>query len=226
MYQDLFDQQQQELMRSFFENLSKKGKVKKIARAEQVNLVNKENFAIVVSGQLKQSLYSKAGSKKSLYLLRRGEIFGEMDYFSCGQSNLITEAREDSIISIIASQLLEKELAADSGLYRYFIHSITRKFRIVMLQMADLVFNDSAGKLAGILIRLAAQEGKKTAAGIMIDSNLTHQELAYLIGCSRATVTRGLNNFKQAGLITLSSDKKIIILSSAALAKYADSSLV
>lgn len=219
LYKKLFNQQKQAKMREVFLQLAQKGRILKIDKAEQIVLSEKQSFAIVCSGQIKQSLFSQDGSEKSLYLLRAGEIFGEMDYFTESENKLINTAMKKSSIALISRNELEKRLKKEADLYRYFIHSISRKFRIVMLQMAGMVFNDSAGKLAEILIRLAAQEGIETEAGINLDLNLTHQDLADLIGCSRSTVSRELNNFKQHGLIKIVK-KQIIIKDLKALKKY------
>lgn len=142
-----------------------------------------------------------------------------MDYFNNSQARIINKVLEDCQVAVIKKERLEKKLAAEPKIYRYFIHSISRKFRIVMLQLSGLVFNDSAGKLAEILIRLAAQEGKQSQLGVIIDLKLTHQEISDLIGCSRSTISRELNNFKKENIITTDS-KKIIIKDPTALRSY------
>lgn len=173
----------------------------------------------MADGRVKQSLFSQNGCEKSLYILQAGEIFGEMDYFNNSKARIINKVLEDCQVAVIKKERLEKKLAVEPKIYRYFIHSISRKFRIVMLQLSGLVFNDSAGKLAEILIRLAAQEGKQSQLGVIIDLKLTHQEISDLIGCSRSTISRELNNFKKENIITTDS-KKIIIKDPTALRSY------
>lgn len=197
-------------MRRYFLKLGKKGILKEYAATELVEIDTSTNFGIVVAGKIKQSLYSLDGAEKCLYILQPGEIFGEMDYFTCGRNNIIGRTMEDSVVSIIYGEILEEELQKEPVAYRYFLHSVTRKFRIVMLQMTGLVFNDSMGRLAEILLRLASQQGKVIADGILIDIKLIHEDIASLIGCSRATVTKGLNSLKNEGIITINK-KKIII---------------
>lgn len=222
MYQELFNQQKQQKMRNFFLELAEDGELKKIAEAEEIFLSENNNFAIVYSGQIKQLLLSKTGSQKSLYFLQPGEIFGEMDYFSGGQNQIINTAMKNSVISIVNKDVLEERLQEQHQTYEYFMHSIIRKFRIIMLQMSGLVFNDSAGKLAELLLRLASQEGRRITEGVIIDFRLTHQEIADLIGCSRSTVSRELNNFKKEEIITIE-NKYIVINDISALKKYVDS---
>ncbi|WP_183108762.1 Crp/Fnr family transcriptional regulator [Thermohalobacter berrensis] len=222
MYDELFNRKRQEKMRSFFlDSLSKKGMVKDYGKDEIIDIPDNHCVGIVTKGKIKQSLYSSKGTEKTLYILLPGEIFGEMTYFCGGQSNMITRAMEDSTISIVRRERLDEELSRLPDIYRYFIHSITRKFRIVMCQMADMLFHSSIGKIADILIRLSSQEARKIEGKIIINMPLTHQDLANLIGCSRVTVTRGLNQLKNEGIIDI--EKKMIIINNMdKLKKYTD----
>ncbi len=219
MYQQLFDQKKQEEMRRYFLRLGNKGLLKKYSTGALVEIDTRDNFGIVMEGKLKQALYSLMGSEKSLYILQPGEIFGEMDFFTCGRNNIIGRAMENSIVSVINRNVIEEELKMEGAGYNYFLHSVTRKFRIIMLQMAGLVFNDSLGKLAEILLRLASQEGREVGNGLIIDIKFIHEDLASLIGCSRATVTKGLNKLKNEGIIEVE-NKKILIYHPEELERY------
>ncbi len=211
LYKDLFDQTRQNRMRSFFlEVLSPLGTIKSYKKNEYITVKNMSFVGIVTKGKVKQSLYSSSGVEKALFILLPGEIFGEMIYFTGGNNYVYTKSIEKSEISIVPKEKLENVLEENPQCYRYFIHSITRKYRISMFQMADLIFNSALGRIADALIRLSSQQGKMIEDGLMIDLPLTHQELGALIGCSRATVTKGLNEFRDKGIIKIS-QKKIII---------------
>lgn len=99
------------------------------------------------------------------------------------------------------------------------IHSITRKFRIVMFQMANMTFSDSIGKVADTLIRLYYQEGEEIIQGKKIKDKFTHEEIAKLIGCSRVTVTRALNKFRDENIIDIVNGE-IVIKNIEKLEKY------
>ena len=52
-----------------------------------------------------------------------------------------------------------------------------------------------------LLVWLAQKFGRQVAQGTLIDIRLTHQELADIIGSTRVTVTRALNQLEVAGVI-------------------------
>jgi CRP-like cAMP-binding protein len=70
-------------------------------------------------------------------------------------------------------------------------------------QLASLVFKDVPSRLAGLLLQLSQEFGVKSEHGLRLRTNLTHQEMANLIGSTRETVTATLGDFRRAGLVKL-----------------------
>jgi CRP-like cAMP-binding protein len=62
-----------------------------------------------------------------------------------------------------------------------------------------------------LLDSLANRFGYMVKQGKLIDLRLTHQELADTIGTSRITVTKLLNSFERASLISRYRNKTIIL---------------
>ncbi|KPU27380.1 hypothetical protein TR13x_04680 [Caloranaerobacter sp. TR13] len=210
MYNDLFDEKKQNEMRAFFLEISRLGIYKKYPKNSIIDISGTDFVAIVVEGKVKRTLYSYKGLEKILYILKPGEIFGEMSYFCGGSVNVITRTMENTVISIVDKEKLNKVLQINDQVHKFFLHSVIRKYRILMFQMADMIFNSSLGKIADTLIRLSSQEGRWIEQNIVINLSLTHQELADLIGCSRVTVTKGLNEFRDKGIIDIQSRKIVI----------------
>jgi CRP-like cAMP-binding protein len=64
-----------------------------------------------------------------------------------------------------------------------------------------LAFLDLAGRLAKLLLQLAAIHGR--VHGVVLDSGLTQTDLAGMIGASRPAVNRALQSLAARGLIEL-----------------------
>ncbi|MBS4538291.1 Crp/Fnr family transcriptional regulator [Clostridium sp. D2Q-11] len=211
MDKELFDKQKQQKMREFFlRELKDIGVIKYYEKNNLITSPTSDYIAVVVDGKIKQTLISAKGISKSLYILQPGEIIGELDYFGGGDIHGSSIAMTNTCISVINKQNLEKALKNNPDIYRYLLYSSSRKFRIVMLQMESMAFNDSLGALAKQILRLSSQEGVKRDKDEIIDMPLTHQELAELMGCSRVTVTRGINTFKNKGIIDI--ENKMIVI--------------
>ncbi len=221
MYEVLFDEKKQDQMRDYFLNfLSKSGANKKVKKGE--TLASERGYiGIVIKGKLCKNIVSSKGKERLLYVLRPGEILGEMSYFCGGSLDVIVRAKDNSEVSLLSKEILDKILIDNPEVYKYFIHSMTRKYRIVTLELTNATFNDSYGKIADALLRISACVGKDSAARKCIPMNYTHQELANNIGCSRITVTKGLSCFCDKDIIEYD-DKQIIIKDEKALIEYID----
>ena len=219
MYDLLFEEKKQEEMKQFFVNLASSGNIKKYKKKELIDIEGYEFVGIVLEGTVKQTLYSPQGLEKSLFFLKRGEIFGEMDYFTQSKCELIVKAVEASEVAIINKKALEQALRESPKNYEFFIHSMVRKYRITLFQMKSMVFNKSIKRLADTLLRLSYQDSTKKDDKTVLNRIFTHQELAELIGCSRITVTNDLNELKKMKLITVK-NKEISIDSLKNLENY------
>ena len=58
---------------------------------------------------------------------------------------------------------------------------------------------------------LAKKCGREVKEGQMIDLRLTHQDIAEILGTTRVTVTRTLNQFEQQGMITRLPLQRIVL---------------
>lgn len=221
MYEEAFDSVSQEEMRDYFCGWLACQGIERSYEKNQFITIDGQSFGIVTKGCVAKSIVSAQGKEKLLYLLRPGEIFGEMNLVGGGALNYMVRAKEASAISFVSQKILKQEIIKNPAAYLYIIHSITRKFRIVLLQSTNSLFNDSRGKIAEALLRLAACSEPQGGAASIITAHLTQNELAQNIGCSRITVTRVLNEFKKEHFIRLH-DKKIVILDIEALVAFTD----
>lgn len=80
-----------------------------------------------------------------------------------------------------------------------------------MAQVYDFSFYSAKNRLYFLLRRLAIQQGIKVNKGTKINLKLTHQDLATMIGSTRSTVTKMLNELEDEGNI-MKAGKYIIIL--------------
>lgn len=209
MYKVFFDKDRDDKMKSIFLELSKKGIIKEYQKNSLIEIQDK-NLYIVTKGRVCQSFYSKDGGEKIFYFISRGGMFGELEYFEGCNSELIVKTTKDSQISMLDEEIIEKVFLKNPEIYRYITYNLVRKLRILMSVMVNMAFGDSNGKVADTLIRWVYQEGDIDNKGVKIRRRFTHEEIAKILGCSRATVTKALNEFEDKNLITISRDQIII----------------
>jgi CRP-like cAMP-binding protein len=84
--------------------------------------------------------------------------------------------------------------------------------RLIKLErkLESMVFKDVRTRLVDFLKDSAIDHGKKIGHEVLIQHNLTHQDMANLIATSRQTVTTILNDLKEQDMIYMERNKILI----------------
>jgi CRP-like cAMP-binding protein len=75
------------------------------------------------------------------------------------------------------------------------------RVRELTTRLEDRVFLDVPARLAKQLLWLAENHGERTAAGAQIEVRLSQQELGDLIGATRESVNKYINEWTRSGVL-------------------------
>lgn len=219
MYETMFDQDaQMEMDKFFIENFANEGTVKWYEKGVVLDPTNHNHIYLVLEGELNQMMFSKNGNMINYYRLLKGNIFGEIDYFDTDRSYVVNKTMKSCKLVIINREILEKKLKMHPEMYAYFLTSIVKKYRIIMLELANHKFNNALGRLADFFIRLYYAEENPTN-NVILDIVFTHEDIANRVGLNRVTVTKGIKTFVDLDLIELI-DRRISIKDIKGLEKF------
>jgi len=163
------------------------------------------------SGRLKISKQTDDGREHILHLINPGGVFAEVVMFDDGMYPATAEVVEDCTIGMIRNVDMEKIISINPGIALGLLKIMARRLRISQQQLIELALMDTTRRAASILLFLAGEQGIKTAKGIEIAISLTNQDLGSLIGTSRETANRILNDFKRQKAIAVNK-RQITIL--------------
>lgn len=169
-----------------------------------------EGMFIIRQGRVKVSKSSADGREQILHILKEGDIFAEVVLFDQGVYPATAEAVEETRVWLLRNGDMEVLLQNHPKLAVKLLRLMGRRLRQAQLLIRDLALHDTCGRLAGLLLRFARREGERTERGIVLDLDLTRQELASMIGTSRETVARILSRFQREGLLELDKQKIVI----------------
>jgi len=167
---------------------------------------------IIKSGLIKISRVAPDGKAKTLTILHALEFFGEMAILDDEYRSATAEALSDATVLTIYKKDFESLIKKYPHLALEVIHTLCQRLREANHQIDDLAFQDSRGKIANVLLRLAKEFGKavEKQPGIIIKISLTHQELSEMAGLSRETTTRMLNKLEADNIIVLAKEHIVI----------------
>lgn len=169
-----------------------------------------EALFVIRQGRIKVSKSTSDGREQILHILKDGDIFAEVVLFDQGMYPATAEAIENTQCWLLRNADMEKLLENHPRLAIKLLRIMSKRLRQAHLLVRDLALHDAYGRLAGLLLRFSRREGKRTDEGIILDMELTRQEMASMIGTSRETVARILSRFQKDGMLSL--DKQRIVL--------------
>lgn len=156
-----------------------------------------EAVFFVKSGRVKVTKQTDDGREHILHFINPGEVFAEIVMFDNGAYPATAEVIEDCTVGLIRNEDMEKIIQNNPGIAVELLKIMARRLRISQQQLIELALLDTTRRAASMLLFLASEQGRPTEQGILIDISLTNQDLANLIGTSRETANRILNDFKR-----------------------------
>jgi len=162
-----------------------------------------DGFYAVENGGLKATRLSADGTEQLIALFSNGEIIGEMAIFDdYPRSATITALKPTSVIFCSREAFFEY---ADENpvIYQHMLKVMAGRLRATNDSLAARDFLALPGQLAQAMLRLSDGFGREMVSGaVRIEYKLTQSELGAMIGASRENVSRVLNQWKRAGLIS------------------------
>ncbi|GAB4300944.1 MAG: Crp/Fnr family transcriptional regulator [Myxococcota bacterium] len=165
---------------------------------------------IIAKGKVKVVLYGESGREMILSIFKEGDFFGEMALLDGQPRSANVIAIEDSeLLSLNRQQFLDC-LRENAELPMAIIHELCARLRRADEIIGNLALLDVYGRVARALLDMAEKEGERTREGVVIKERPTQQNIASMVGTSRETVSRALNEFARRGFCELHG-KSIVI---------------
>lgn len=169
-----------------------------------------DSLFVITTGKVKVVLYGDSGREIILSMLREGEIFGEMSLLDNQPRSASVIAVEPTKAMVLERGAFVRHLSSHPQTALAILGEMSRRLRQADKIIGNLALLDVYGRVARLLKDLAAKEGVETEEGTLIRERPTQQEIASMIGTSRETVSRALNDFAKRGLIVMSG-KQILL---------------
>jgi len=162
-----------------------------------------EHLYVIVDGKLKLGTSSGDGRENLLSILGPGEMFGELSLFDPGPRTSTATAVTDAKLLSLGHEKVIPWLKQHPEVSLQLLTRLSQRLRRTNEAVGDLVFSDVPGRVAKALIDLGDRFGKTTPEGLLVNHDLTQEELAQLVGASRETVNKALADFAGRGWLKL-----------------------
>ncbi|WP_239627925.1 Crp/Fnr family transcriptional regulator [Paenibacillus sp. H1-7] len=161
----------------------------------------------VQSGLIKISQSSEEGQGITLFLRYEGEVFGNAELLAGVKRRRYARALSDCQL-LVLDGVKYTELAKENPEFAYSVAVLGARRLLQTQQTVEaLISRPAAWRLAWFIMKL----GKPTGRTIEAPIPLSHEEISYVIGCSRQTVTEILNKWREQGLIEYTKKSIVIV---------------
>ena len=165
---------------------------------------------IVHEGRVKLAYLDESGKKLTLVIVDPGGIFGEMCLVGEKHRRHLATAIEDSVLYHIDQQSFADTISNKPQYLQLLLEHFADRVREFEETLEDLAFKDIQARLSRQLLKLSSEYGVQTEEGILIGFQLTHKELADMIGSARENTTLALNRFAREGILDKSRYRIVI----------------
>lgn len=152
---------------------------------------------VIRDGQVSVSKLSKDGREMILDFLRPGDFFGEMSLLDGEPRSASVRTLCETRMFVLSEGALLRALRGSPELALALIRELSRRLREVDEQVGGLYFHDVGERTRRALLRVAQEQAP--CPGFRITPELTHQQIAEMVGIHRETATRTLKALTNEG---------------------------
>ena len=189
------------------QDLEYNSKLRTLKKGEFIPLPQSDkNIYLILSGRIKIYEMDEEGNSLIKELLKDGDFFG--DYYD-GNSFIQLECAEamseNVVISVVRFSVIKEILKQNHVFSNGFNQVIWKRYKQIEQRYRNLAFlKDTKSRLVSLLTEWAKGDGEKFGDKIVLETDLTHKDIASMICSTRVTVTNILNELRHTGEISYS----------------------
>lgn len=168
------------------------------------------------SGTVKIYKTDHTGKEQIVSVLQAGEMFPHAGFFRGGDFPANAEIVEKAQLIVTPIKEFENILILHPELCIKLFRVLGEKIIDLHDRLEEKILNNTYEQVIKLLIRLSKTNGHKTGDYYTITTQFTNRELANMIGTTRETVSRTLNQLKKRNLLKID-DKEYYIIHPATL---------
>lgn len=159
-------------------------------------------FSIIRHGKMEVSKQAPDGSRSILKILGPGEPVGAMAVVNNFEYPASVKALEDTIVYRIAADLVPELQQSAPVWWSDCLSTAANRISDLADRLESLNTQDIDERLSRQLCKLAEEDGKRVEEGILIETKLTRQMLADMIGCRVESAIRQMSQWEKNGVIS------------------------
>ncbi|MEZ5775821.1 MAG: Crp/Fnr family transcriptional regulator [Hyphomicrobiaceae bacterium] len=158
---------------------------------------------VILEGVLKVDAAGTDGAETLVALLGIGDVVGEIGLIDGRPRSATVTALKPSRVAFLDIDAFHRFAAEHPSLYRHMLRILGARLRTANESLALQHGRPLAGRLAGVLLRMADGFGRPLDGGrVLIHETVSQSLLAQMSGAARENVSRQMSAWRRDGLVS------------------------
>lgn len=166
-----------------------------------------ESMFLVKGGRIKLSKIMEDGSELTVDYRKAGDVVGE---------HLMTEETdypfsaypiEETLVCGFSREDFDRLVLAHPKIGLRIIRNMSERIAWLSERLGHVSVSNMEDRLMGVVEHLVKEHGTRTEKGYTLGFSLTHEDIGFLIGAHRVSVTRTMKHLKASGRIIIDQGK-------------------
>jgi CRP/FNR family transcriptional regulator len=156
---------------------------------------------LLKAGRVKLGKLTAEGNEITLDIRKAGDFLGESMLIEDADYPLTALCLEDTLTCGFTKAAFEKLILENSNIGLQVIRNLSNRIAWLTERVGSFSLTNLEDRLYQVLTQVAREHGVKSSRGFSIEFPLTHEELGFLVGAHRVSITKALKALKEAGRI-------------------------
>ncbi len=165
---------------------------------------------LIKGGRVKLSKLLEDGMELTLDIRKAGDFVGENMFSEEGRYPVSAVCLEDTLTCGFSRKQFEELVLQYPKVGLQIIKTLSERISWLTTRVGNLAIANIEDRLYQVLCNVAKAHGEQSPRGVVIQFPLTHEDLGFLTGAHRVSITRAMKALKEAGKIVLE-DRRLLL---------------
>lgn len=156
---------------------------------------------LLKAGRVKLGKITADGNEITLDIRKPGDFLGESMLIEDADYPLTALCLEDSLTCGFTKAGFEKLILENANIGLQVIKNLSNRIAWLTERVGSFSLTNLEDRLYQVLTQVAREHGVESPRGFSIQFPLTHEELGFLVGAHRVSITKAMKALKEAGRI-------------------------
>ncbi len=161
-----------------------------------------QTMFLIKGGRVRLDKFTEDGSEIFLDIRKSGDFIGE--YMINDQENFFpvtATCMEKTLICGFTQEIFDRMVHDYPNIGLQVIKRMSEQVASLTSRVGSMTISNLEDRLYSVLTNVAKEHGRAEEEGYVIQFPLTHEDLSFLVGAHRVSITRALKSLKSSGRI-------------------------